>query len=93
MVGWRGDPSQLVEALVESRWFDRCRERRLVVHDLGDHADDASRKLLVRRRLMFVVAVPDDVRTMSGQVPDTDRSESAEKRTYQAMPGQARSRY
>lgn len=35
---WDGDPEELIDALVESRWLDRCALNRLVVHDWEDHA-------------------------------------------------------
>lgn len=32
------NPKELVDALVESGWIDRCQENRLVVHDWSEHA-------------------------------------------------------
>lgn len=32
-VGWLGNASCLIDALVESRWLDRCEVHRLVIHD------------------------------------------------------------
>ncbi len=37
-IGWLGDPALLIDALVESRWLERCDQYRLVVHDWPDHA-------------------------------------------------------
>ena len=34
---WDGDHDDLVEALVEAGWLDRCKTHRLVVHDWQDH--------------------------------------------------------
>lgn len=36
---WDGDPGTFVDALVGAGWLDRCKKRRLVVHDLADHAE------------------------------------------------------
>jgi hypothetical protein len=36
---WRGAADELVAALVDSRWLDRCPCHRLRVHDWKDHAD------------------------------------------------------
>jgi hypothetical protein len=38
-IDWRGDPTQLTQALVQARWLDRCRCHRLRVHDWPEHAD------------------------------------------------------
>jgi hypothetical protein len=35
---WDGDADELVNALVDTRWLDRCSEHRLVVHDWATHA-------------------------------------------------------
>lgn len=35
--GWKREPDQLVDALVQAKWIDRT-ESRLVVHDWNDHA-------------------------------------------------------
>ena len=58
-----GEPCKLVRALVETRWLDECKERRLIVHDWGDHADDATKKQLKRKELDVLVPV----RTLSRQ--------------------------
>ncbi len=36
-IEWTGDPSELIQALVECRWLDRSEDHRLVVHDWADH--------------------------------------------------------
>jgi hypothetical protein len=43
-IGWKGDPAQLVAALVESRWLTRCDCHRLRIHDWHEHADQAVKK-------------------------------------------------
>lgn len=35
---WSGSPAELVAALVETGWLDRCLERRLLIHDWADHS-------------------------------------------------------
>lgn len=37
-VGWFGEPSELVEMLVETGWIDEDSEHRLLVHDWHEHA-------------------------------------------------------
>jgi hypothetical protein len=52
---WKGDPEELVSALVESRWLDNHDECRLCVHDWADHCDRAVTKYLAMNKLKFVV--------------------------------------
>lgn len=53
-IGWTKDASELVSALVESRWLDRSDKYRLIVHDWHDHADDSVKKTLKNRGETFV---------------------------------------
>lgn len=41
---WGGDARELVEALVATRWLDRCACHRLRIHDWPDHADQTVRR-------------------------------------------------
>jgi hypothetical protein len=50
-VGWRGEPSALVAALVEAGWLDRDPQHRLLVHDWHEHADEAVKISLKRKGL------------------------------------------
>ena len=54
VIGWEGDPDVLIEALVRTRWLDRCSCHRLRVHDWPDHADKGLRRALLNRRLAFL---------------------------------------
>ncbi len=54
--GWRGKPDKLITALVQSGWINEDGEHRLVIHDWNQHADDATRKRLVRMNENFVDA-------------------------------------
>ncbi len=45
---------KLSDALVSTKWLDRCDCHRLVVHDWPDHADQSVTKMLDRQRLSFV---------------------------------------
>lgn len=45
---WAGDPAELVAALVESGWLDRCEKTRLLIHDYADHAPEFVKKRLSR---------------------------------------------
>lgn len=38
-VGWEGDPDELIDALVASKYLDECEQNRLLVHDWKEHAD------------------------------------------------------
>ena len=53
-IDWRGDPSILIDALVESEWLHRCPCHRLYVHDWKDHADQTVGRVLKNRGLDFV---------------------------------------
>ena len=52
----RGDPDDLIAALVQCRWLDEHPEHRLVVHDWPDHADRAVRQKRVIRDRGFAVS-------------------------------------
>lgn len=53
LVDWEGDYDQLVDALVDTGWLDRCSRHRLVVHDWGQHAPNWVRMLVKKRELSF----------------------------------------
>lgn len=53
-IDWRGDPDNLVNALVASGWLDKCPCHRLYVHDWQDHADQTVGRVLKNRGLEFV---------------------------------------
>lgn len=53
LVDWEGDYDQLVDALVDTGWLDRCSKHRLVVHDWGQHAPNWVRMLVKKRDLSF----------------------------------------
>lgn len=52
-VGWERNPTELIDALVNTRWLDRHAAHRLVIHDWHDHADDGLRKVLRNQALTF----------------------------------------
>ena len=58
-IGWSG-PGPLIPALVAARWLDADRTHRLIVHDWADHADDATKKALLRKGLGFVQTTADN---------------------------------
>lgn len=86
--GWVGVPSRLVEAWVRVGWLDPSPTHRLVTHDWHDHADQGTRKWLERKGLKFL-SLPEIV---SGQCPDSVRTESIQVRTVsgQCPPSRAR---
>lgn len=67
-IEWSGDAGRLIIAFVESNWLDRSREHRLLVHDWHEHADDATRLSLKRKKCVFLTAC---VGTVSGQCRDS----------------------
>ena len=64
-IGWDRDDDELIEALISCRWIDTHPTHRLIIHDWKDHADDATKKLIVRTKLEFCVQCPE----MSGHIP------------------------
>lgn len=54
-VEWDGKPGVLIGALVISHWLDPDKEYRLLIHDWAEHADKATKNLLLRRNLQFLV--------------------------------------
>jgi hypothetical protein len=55
-LGWLGDASLLVDALVQAGWLDRCSTHRLVIHDWHDHAPDFVKGNLIRHNKEFAIA-------------------------------------
>lgn len=53
VVGWRGDPSKLVCAMVRVGLLDEDPTHRLIVHDWSEHSDDGVHTYLWRRRIRF----------------------------------------
>lgn len=43
-IGWDGDPVELIQALVATRWLVECDCHRLRIHDWPEHADQAVNK-------------------------------------------------
>ncbi len=62
---WTGKRGKLIEALTTSKWCDKSSRHRLVVHDWDQHADDATRKKLIRANLQFVEVSEE----LTGQCP------------------------
>lgn len=66
---WTGKHGKLIESLTTSGWCDVHNKYRLVVHDWHDHADDATRKKLIRLKLPFVTVTA----KVTGLCRNTDR--------------------
>ena len=47
-IGWEGDESELISALISSKWVDKCKEKRLIIHDWRTSCDDWIRKRMSR---------------------------------------------
>ena len=56
-IEWDGDPSLLIEHLVSTRFLDRCKVNRLVVHDWSEHAPDFLKNSFKRWGKDFVVPI------------------------------------
>jgi len=54
---WKGEPGALINALVDSRWLDRCQKNRLVVHDWADHLPEFIKKRVKRDNLTIASIV------------------------------------
>lgn len=54
-VDWRGKPSLLIAALINSRWLDESDEFRLLIHDWPDHCEDNINVALARAGDVFAV--------------------------------------
>jgi hypothetical protein len=94
-VGWDGDASTLVGALVTARWLDRCGTHRLVIHDLADHADRVWQQTLHRKGAQFVTATPppdDTVKPRRGSVKPHSVTENPPRDTLKppSYPNQTR---
>lgn len=52
-IEYEGSPDELIEALVNRRWLDRCDDHRLVIHDWPDHCEDGIHLRLAREGKVF----------------------------------------
>ena len=53
-----GKLAAFIDALVVSRWLDRDKTYRIIVHDWPDHADESVKRLLKEKGLSFVSPTP-----------------------------------
>jgi len=86
-LGWQGDPDELIEALVDAGWLDRCETHRLVIHDWQDHADAGVRRSQeVRERGFATPGAPErDARATEAGRPDVEKNQHCvEKNQHQA---------
>ena len=68
-IGWGGDSIQLITALVDAGWIDRCKTHRLLIHDWEEHADESVKKTIHNRGIDFHHAEPfRKIRENSGRV-------------------------
>lgn len=54
-IDWPGDATELVDALVATRWLDRCADHRLLVHDWADHSDATVKRSPIVKNRGFAV--------------------------------------
>ena len=57
-IGYDGDPSALIAALVKTGWLDEHPVHRLLVHDWPDHADAETHQELARAGKVFANGAP-----------------------------------
>jgi hypothetical protein len=70
-IEWEGDAGMLMQAFITSGWIDESDHHRLLVHDWHEHADDATRLSLKRKKLSFLTNSHDIVQTVSLQSSDS----------------------
>lgn len=68
-MGWTGDSSALVSALVEARLLDLDPAARLIVHDWNEHCEDSIHLILARRVEFFA----NGIRPSLARINKTDR--------------------
>lgn len=69
-IDWRGEPEELIKALVDNRWLDPSDgPERLVIHDWWEHCEDSIHMQLARHRQLFA----------DGQRPKLTRIERGER--------------
>lgn len=61
---WEGDADELINAMCDSQWLDRCEEHRLIIHDWPDHAEDAVHMRLGRSGKTFADGTVPNLRRM-----------------------------
>lgn len=52
-IDYRGDPDELVTALIDCEWLEVHQIHRLLIHDWAEHADDAVKKRVARSGIGF----------------------------------------
>lgn len=73
-VMWRKKPAVLIQAFVQAGWLETHSEYRLIIHDWGQHADDATRKRLQRAGKDFL---PIYRRSSAMRMPEGDWTDAA----------------
>lgn len=66
-IGWQGEATVFVDALVFSGWLDADPEHRLIVHDWSEHADDAVQRHLARAGELFADGTPPSTARLDGR--------------------------
>lgn len=79
VVGWRGDSTELVKAMVKVGLLDVDSTHRLIVHDWSEHSEDGVHTFLWRRRLRFA----------DGKAPRHRHLTSGERAAAEAFYGTA----
>lgn len=86
---WDGDPDELVEHLVATKWLDRHSEHRLIVHDWPQHAPGFVHSALQKRGVSF--CSPDASPECSGDCsPEDSPDNTGAASTRTRLPSQAK---
>lgn len=88
-IEWAGDPGELIDALVNCRWLDRCDRCRLVVHDWEDHAPNHLKGNLAKLKIPFAEAVANSNQPSSDASSDVGKLPSNASRSdhpYLSLP-------
>lgn len=88
-VGYEGDASELIAALVSSGWLDVSDQHRLLVHDWPEHADDYVHLRLARARLRFADGTEPSLKRMSKAERDRLEATAPVQRTASARQAHA----
>lgn len=82
-IEWRGDPSVLIRALVDTGWLDECPCHRLRVHDWPEHADAGVTNTSEVKSVGFLECYSDVVFTSSNDSRNDSKNDSM-NHTYKA---------
>ena len=94
-IGWRGEPSVLLNELVECRWLDRHPVHRFLTHDWHEHCPDSHKRNMKRWGKTFIYPVSHNDRPPESppdDPPESPLDDPPETPTepYRTKPNQGR---